>query len=470
MGGFLDKPKTEKYNEHGEGNGLIYGLASMQGWRIEMEDAHCAVLGLPHGLKDWSFFAVFDGHAGAGVSGLCAENLLESITQCEDFRTSVEKKSAKEVNGTGKDQSNVYIGKIKLAIREGFLQLDEKMRALPEVTSGQDKSGSTAVCCLISPTHLFIANCGDSRAVLSRNNQAYFSTQDHKPIMPAEKERIQNAGGSVMIERVNGSLAVSRALGDYEYKQVEGKGQCEQLVSPEPEIIVQERDHEKDEFIVFACDGIWDVMSNEELCDFIRSRLRITNNLESICNQVIDTCLYKQILNEEINPTLDIEETVTEMLTAGSKDNMSIVLVIFPGVPSVSPVAIEKEKELENTIEEKVKEIVLSDPKTELLQVLSILENEDLSNLPPGGGIRSKRPLIERVYYKLKPPVEDNADNAICAAPVSTIAAKPLLLTFMSITKEELLFTLAENWGDLTTIDILVYRELRTGVSSIQAS
>lgn len=293
MGGFLDKPKTDKHNEHGEGNGLIYGLSSMQGWRIEMEDAHCAVIGLPHGLKDWCFFAVFDGHAGARVSALCAENLLDSITQCEDFLTNAGKKSSKEMNGTGNDQSNVYLEKVKISIREGFLQLDEKMRALPEVASGQDKSGSTAVCCLTSPTHLFIANCGDSRAVLSRNGQAYISTQDHKPIIPAEKERIQNAGGSVMIERVNGSLAVSRALGDYEYKQVEGKGQCEQLVSPEPEVIVQERDHAKDEFFVLACDGVWDVMSNDELCDFIRSRLRITTNLESICNQVIDTCLYK---------------------------------------------------------------------------------------------------------------------------------------------------------------------------------
>lgn len=92
---------------------------------------------------------------------------------------------------------------------------------------------------------------------------------------------------------MNGSLAVSRALGDYEYKNVEGKGPCEQLVSPEPEISVEPRDETRDEFMVLACDGVWDVMSNEDLVEFIRSRLRITNDLASICNQVIDTCLYK---------------------------------------------------------------------------------------------------------------------------------------------------------------------------------
>lgn len=296
MGAFLDKPKTDKYTEHSSGNGLAYAVCSMQGWRIEMEDAHCAVLGLPYGLKDWSFFAVFDGHAGARVSAHCAENLLDAITQGEEFRCSASACVAEENEKSAVDS-------VKRGIHDGFLRLDEKMRLMPEMQSGEDKSGSTAVCALISPHHIFIANCGDSRAVLSRDFKAMFSTLDHKPMNPSEKERIQNAGGSVMIQRVNGSLAVSRALGDFEYKQVEGKGPCEQLVSPEPEIFVEERDHERDEFLILACDGVWDVMSNDELCDFIRSRLEITEDLEAICNLVIDTCLFKVSL---LNPSLVI--------------------------------------------------------------------------------------------------------------------------------------------------------------------
>ena len=63
MGAFLDKPKTEKHNAHGAGNGLRYGLSSMQGWRVEMEDAHTAVVGIPHGLEDWIlYFLVFNWH------------------------------------------------------------------------------------------------------------------------------------------------------------------------------------------------------------------------------------------------------------------------------------------------------------------------------------------------------------------------------------------------------------------------
>lgn len=173
---------------------------------------------------------MFDGHAGACTSAHCAENLLNTILQTDSFLKlavgSTQQNSTENDIQTSGDKVDVkhdteqLLTNIKASIRDGFLKLDEKMKALPSVESGEDVSGSTAVCALISPTHFFFANCGDSRAVLSRNGRAFFSTQDHKPVNPTEKERIQAAGGSVMIQRVNGSLAVSRALGDYQYKQV----------------------------------------------------------------------------------------------------------------------------------------------------------------------------------------------------------------------------------------------------------
>jgi len=254
------------------------------------------------------------------------------------------------------------------------------MKKLPEVVSGEDKSGSTAVCVLISPSHFFLANCGDSRAVLSRGGKACISTYDHKPVNPQEKERIQRAGGSVMIQRVNGSLAVSRALGDFEYKQVEGKGPCEQLVSPEPEIIVQERDLSNDEFLILACDGVWDVMKNEDLCDFIRHQLTITDDVTLICSSIIDVCLHK-----------------------GSKDNMSVVLVVFPeGAPSVSPEAQAKDLQLNHLLDKKVQEL-LSKNNHELTMngLIQNLSLESLDGLPPGAGIEAKRAVIEDIYDRL---------------------------------------------------------------------
>ncbi|WP_411027536.1 hypothetical protein, partial [Salmonella sp. s54925] len=75
---------------------------------------------------------------------------------------------------------------------------------------------------------------------------------------------MEKAGGSVMIQRINGSLAVSRALGDFEYKMEAQLSATEQLVSPEPEVSCLRRQND-DEFLLLACDGVWDVMSNEEV-------------------------------------------------------------------------------------------------------------------------------------------------------------------------------------------------------------
>ena len=91
MGAFLDKPKTEKYNESKTGAGLRYGLSSMQGWRIEMEDAHSAVIGIPEINENISWFAVFDGHAGSRVSAHCSTHLLESISTFDDFKDALKK-------------------------------------------------------------------------------------------------------------------------------------------------------------------------------------------------------------------------------------------------------------------------------------------------------------------------------------------------------------------------------------------
>ncbi|KAG5196414.1 hypothetical protein MJG53_016796 [Ovis ammon polii x Ovis aries] len=253
----------------------------MQGWRVEMEDGHTAVIGLTSGLETWSF-AVYDGHAGSQVAKYCCEHLLDHITNNQDFKGSAGAPSVENV---------------KNGIRTGFLEIDEH----------------------------------------ERNRKVYFFTQDHKPSNPLEKERIQNAGDSVMIQRVNGSLAVSRALGDFDYKCVHGKGPTEQLVSPEPEVHDIERSEEDDQFIILACDGIWDVMGNEELCDFVRSRLEVTDDLEKVCNEIVDTCLYK-----------------------GSRDNMSVILICFPNSPKVSPEAVKKEEELDKYLESRVEVPVMT--------------------------------------------------------------------------------------------------------------
>ena len=72
---------------------------------------------------------------------------------------------------------------MKTGILSGFLELDEKLRKIPEVANGEDKSGTTAVCVLITEKYVLFSNCGDSRGVLScktgSGNDASASRYDH---------------------------------------------------------------------------------------------------------------------------------------------------------------------------------------------------------------------------------------------------------------------------------------------------
>lgn len=95
---------------------------------------------------------------------------------------------------------------IKLGIINGFLAFDRELA----LEDREEKSGSTAVVAFITPTHIIMANCGDSRAMVVRDDKPFLATEDHKPYLPTERKRISEAGGQVMLSRVNGSLAVSR--------------------------------------------------------------------------------------------------------------------------------------------------------------------------------------------------------------------------------------------------------------------
>jgi len=127
---------------------------------------------------------------------------------------------------------------------------------------------------------LYIANAGDCRAVLSHKGIAVDLTKDHKPKEPSEKERIKAAGGWVHNGRLNGILGVSRAFGDVEHKTLKeeswGKEFADNPLTAEPEVTAIML-HEDDEFLILACDGLWDVMSSAQAVNFVRRYLATRN-------------------------------------------------------------------------------------------------------------------------------------------------------------------------------------------------
>ncbi|KAL7055850.1 hypothetical protein AAHC03_022898 [Spirometra sp. Aus1] len=134
---------------------------------------------------------------------------------------------------------------------------------LPEVMDGERRR----VC-------LYVANAGDSRAVLCRARAAVDLSTDHKPEDAAEKARIVAAGGTVTADgRVNDGLNLSRALGDHTYKCRKDLKMADQMISALPDVTKTELIPGNDDFLVIACDGIWNSMSSQEVVDFIYDRL-----------------------------------------------------------------------------------------------------------------------------------------------------------------------------------------------------
>ncbi|XP_054584027.1 protein phosphatase 1G isoform X2 [Eptesicus fuscus] len=173
---------------------------------------------------------------------------------------------------------------------------DEAEEEEEDSEPGSD-SGTTAVVALIRGKQLIVANAGDSRCVVSEAGKALDMSYDHKPEDEVELARIKNAGGKVTMDgRVNGGLNLSRAIGDHFYKRNKNLPPEEQMISALPDIkmLTLTDDHE---FMVIACDGIWNVMSSQEVIDFIQSKIsqRDENGelrlLSSIVEELLDQCL-----------------------------------------------------------------------------------------------------------------------------------------------------------------------------------
>lgn len=265
MGQTLSEPITEKQSEEGGDDRFIYGLSSMQGWRISMEDAHTAVLRL-EGDDDIAFFAVFDGHGGAGTAKFAGKTL--------------HKRLAAEPAFLQKDYG--------AALKGAFLGADVDLRADPD--HKHEPSGCTAVGTLISKERIVCGNAGDSRAVMSIGGTVKALSRDHKPTNDEESQRIVNAGGFVEFGRVNGNLALSRALGDFEFKRNSNLPPEQQIVTADPEIIDHSVDAE-DEFVVIACDGIWDCMTSQEVVTAVRQEIVKKTPLAKICENIMDSCI-----------------------------------------------------------------------------------------------------------------------------------------------------------------------------------
>ncbi|PAN17840.2 hypothetical protein PAHAL_3G159400 [Panicum hallii] len=216
---------------------LNCGYSSFRGKRASMEDFY-DIKSSKIDDKQISLFGIFDGHGGSRAAEYLKEHLFDNLMKHPEFM---------------KDT--------KLAISETYRKTDSEF--LDAERNSHRDDGSTASTAVLVGDHLYVANVGDSRAVISKAGKAIALSEDHKPNRSDERKRIESAGGIVMWAgtwRVGGVLAMSRAFGNRLLKQ---------FVIAEPEIQEQEINDEL-EFLIIASDGLWDVVPNEDAVSLVK--------------------------------------------------------------------------------------------------------------------------------------------------------------------------------------------------------
>ncbi|CAL0314522.1 unnamed protein product [Lupinus luteus] len=272
-----------------------HGFISVIGRRRLMEDA---VKVLPHfmlyGGCYYDFFAVYDGHGGTLVADACRERLHLLLAE----EMSMEKEELLDWHKV---------------MGSCFFKMDMEIGVGDEDAKGGNTMGSTAAVVVVGKEEIVVANCGDSRAVLSRGGVAVPLSRDHKPDRPDEKRRIEEAGGVVIDwngNRVLGVLATSRSIGDHCMKP---------FVISEPEINVYERT-ELDEFVVVASDGLWDVVSNKCACEVVRSNINAHMKKKKKKKNEKDECVTSY--------AAEAATLLAELAMArGSQDNISVIVI-----------------------------------------------------------------------------------------------------------------------------------------------
>ena len=308
---------------------------SVQGGRAYMEDEYCV-------KRNGSFAAVFDGHGGNAVSRYLRQNLYANV------QAAAPASSVQECTD---------------ALQAALKKVDKEVQRI----SHWSFQGSTAVACwVVSPPDeepkrtVIAANVGDSRAVMSRNGVAVDLTLDHKPNIESEKARVEALGGKVVwcgvvddegkpvpnagIYRVNGNLALSRAIGDRSERPA---------VTSKPDLTTYAIEDD-DEFIVLASDGLWDVMSSQDAVAFVHHTLQSSNPVlentgECRKTRAIDTLIPILFSSDISTLHLDDNESesdlspasilrnkmadllVAEALKRGSTDNVTVVVMWLKG-------------------------------------------------------------------------------------------------------------------------------------------
>jgi len=267
---------------------LISGSCETQGRRETMEDTHKHIDDVKEvqtfdSIKTFSkvaYYGVYDGHGGDQTAKMVENALHPKILLSQEFTN----------------------GDVRGALHKGFEEMDKVI--VEEANNNNWMNGSTCVCGLVLDGSLYVANIGDSEGILVSvvhgKTVAKNMTRPHKATDPQERERIESLGGHVFFGRLFGTLAVSRSFGDAKYKKPRTS---KDFVSWEPDI-QEEKLTPEHQYIILACDGLWDVMSHDYVAE-----------------------LTHRSFNEGQSPQQVARTLVREAITKKTEDNVTVIVV-----------------------------------------------------------------------------------------------------------------------------------------------
>ncbi|KAH9415371.1 Protein phosphatase 1L, partial [Dermatophagoides pteronyssinus] len=335
---YFEQQQTVLKQFHSERSGAY----SIQGRRHNMEDCFRIhnQIGLELGIE---YYAVFDGHGGQNAAIHADKEIYDSIVRriknhvyhqdseqmCSEKKLSSslmigEQQQSKSENTCDIQTNNnrfasLTMSEMKKILNEEIISVDKQL--VETFQRRSDISGSTALIAirLLQSNKLLVANVGDSRGILCDSKGATIPLSfDHKPYQLKEYRRILEAGGYISLKgvyRVNGILAISRALGDYPLKD-------NRLIIPDPDILTFDLNELKPKFMIMATDGFWDTFSNENAVQFVQQELsssRYNNHSLNESSSSNDGSIALEIA----------KKLAKEAYNRESYDNITVIVVFF---------------------------------------------------------------------------------------------------------------------------------------------
>jgi serine/threonine protein phosphatase PrpC len=261
-------------------------FSSKKGQRDQNEDNHNIIINLKNkdnNIANINFYGIYDGHGGKGVSKFLS-----------------------------KAMPKMFLDKfIEYPLRGGMIKDMYKQIQNKLETKYKKYAAMCGSTCLIAlhykhnKRHIIdILNTGDSRCIICRDDKVVLKTEDHKPNSKIEKDRIRKLGGDIYKDQFGdwrvGDLSVSRAFGDLDNKP---------YITEQPDIYRHVITKE-DRFMVMGCDGLWDVLHENEVIKFI------------------NTFCYDKDGNRNINDNI-ANQLANLALGKGSTDNVSVCVIFF---------------------------------------------------------------------------------------------------------------------------------------------